>query len=475
VCGVLGVYFALRHLLFTRAVEPLPPAGSFVEGLAMTLTGFRDNLLLVLWPHPLRAVRTDYAAEAVFAAAVFVAALVALVVVVRRRARGLAFGLAFFLVALIPATRLVTRLVHAQPMAERYLYLPSVGLAVALGFGVRWLWWRVPRIPVIGGAVLLVGALGLQTRARNEDWHDSVALFRADVAARPDNGDALFLLAGQLGGRTELIDLCRDNIDNPSADNPQFFIHCAEEFRRRGELAEAERHHLRSIAVGATPVSHYTYARLLAQMGRTAEAEEQYRIAIDTMNDPVRRHTIIAERLLKLHPDRLPEALAEIDAALAADPSYEMARGLRRRIVALLDAAHEPPSPGLLSLEQRKAMHETLAAAGSHPVWLRADADATAIALRRELGRVFVEAGWEVREEGVVPFGIKPGVFLFMADAEPPEYPFIAQRALEAAGLRVTGGTDYRAYCRGMKERNPGFRGFDLAADQSYVVVVGRQ
>ncbi|MBN1771654.1 MAG: hypothetical protein JXB32_10355 [Deltaproteobacteria bacterium] len=193
VCAVLGLYFVLRHLLFTRAVEPLPPAGTLGEGLALTLTGLRDNLLLILWPHPLRAVRTDYVAEAVPLAAVLAAALVALVVVARRRARGLAFGLAFFLVALLPVTRLITRLVHAQPMAERYLYLPSVGLAVALAFGVRWLWGRVPRLPVVAAAVVLVGVLTPLTRARNAEWHDSATLFRAEVAAGPANGDALFL------------------------------------------------------------------------------------------------------------------------------------------------------------------------------------------------------------------------------------------------------------------------------------------
>ncbi|MBN1773722.1 MAG: tetratricopeptide repeat protein [Deltaproteobacteria bacterium] len=294
--------------------------------------------------------------------------------------------------------------------------------------------------------------------------------------ARGDPG-AYPMLAGALRGRPELIDLCRDNINNPIADNPQFFIHCGQAFQQRGEFPEAERHFLRSIAVGATPVSHYTYARLLVRTGRTAEAEEQYRLAIDTLTDPVRRRTIAAERILKLHPERLSEALAELDAALAADPSYEMARGLRRRVVARLEGAEAEPSPPLarLSPGRRDAMRERLVAAGPHPVWLRAVEDAAAVELRRELAGVFVEAGWEVREESIVPFQVKPGVFVFMADAEPPAYALAAQRALEAAGLQVAGGTDYRAYSRAMRERNPDFRGFDLASDQSYVVVIGRQ
>src|SRR6185436_20938625 len=94
---------------------------------------------------------------------------------------------------------------------------------------------------------------------------------------------------------------------------------------------------------------------------------------------------IRAEMLLKLHPDRLAEALSEIDAALALDRSYEMAVNLRRRIVAAMGPAAPsaanaapPSSPGAPALDARTT--ETILAglreapAGS-PVWIAARAD----------------------------------------------------------------------------------------------------
>ena len=62
-----------------------------------------------------------------------------------------------------------------------------------------------------------------------------------------------------------------------------------------------------------------------------------------------------------------------------------------------------------------------------------------------------------------------------MADQEPPGYVAAAQAAFEAAGISVAGGTGYRGYYREMKEKDPNWSGFELADDQTFLVVVGRK
>jgi hypothetical protein len=128
-----------------------------------------------------------------------------------------------------------------------------------------------------------------------------------------------------------------------------------------------------------------------------------------------------------------------------------------------------------LTEDQREAIVNRLAAvsAGS-PVWFSTFVqDAKAAALQRELEDVFLQAGWEIRGDEPAPFRIKPGLFVFFADREPPGYALAARDALQAAGLPVTGGSGYRQYYKEMKRKNAAWNGFDLAPDQTFILVIG--
>jgi hypothetical protein len=98
-----------------------------------------------------------------------------------------------------------------------------------------------------------------------------------------------------------------------------------------------------------------------------------------------------------------------------------------------------------------------------------------AVTFQRTLQNVFEEAGWQIKSVAPVRFGLKPGVFVFSADEEPPEYVQQVLDAFEAAGIPVTAGRGYRAFYREKKAQNPSWVGFDMDADQTYVVVIGRQ
>jgi hypothetical protein len=75
-----------------------------------------------------------------------------------------------------------------------------------------------------------------------------------------------------------------------------------------------------------------------------------------------------------------------------------------------------------------------------------------------------------------VRFSMKPGLYLFAADEQPPEYVGTAQGALEAAGLTfVTVGTGYSAFVRQKKQENPSWVGIEMGPDVTYVIVVGRK
>jgi hypothetical protein len=73
--------------------------------------------------------------------------------------------------------------------------------------------------------------------------------------------------------------------------------------------------------------------------------------------------------------------------------------------------------------------------ASSSPVWFATStSDPEAVAFQRALQSVFEEANWQVIDVSSIHFQAKPGIFMFAADEEPPDYVQKASDALDAAG-----------------------------------------
>lgn len=131
-----------------------------------------------------------------------------------------------------------------------------------------------------------------------------------------------------------------------------------------------------------------------------------------------------------------------------------------------------------LTPEQRSAMLATLGGSemvSTKPVWFAVTmSDPEALAFQRTLQGVFEEANWQVIGISPISFPAKPGIFVFSADEEPPEYIQTAVDALEVAGLAPMVGRGYRSFYQEKKKEDPNWRGFELADEQTYVIVVGR-
>ncbi|XP_064535532.1 protein O-mannosyl-transferase Tmtc1 isoform X1 [Drosophila montana] len=74
-------------------------------------------------------------------------------------------------------------------LAERLLYLPSVGYCLLLGLGFGKLWQRLNgsahRLLLLICLGILLVTFGLRTVQRNRDWHNEEQLFRSAVAINP--------------------------------------------------------------------------------------------------------------------------------------------------------------------------------------------------------------------------------------------------------------------------------------------------
>ncbi len=100
---------------------------------------------------------------------------------------GLAAGTAWIVAALLPTHLLAVR---SDPVADRLLYLPMVGIGLIASSGAATIRTRVARSPlvIVGSAVLL--ALAVLTLVRNTQYQSEVALWEDAVRKAPHNARA---------------------------------------------------------------------------------------------------------------------------------------------------------------------------------------------------------------------------------------------------------------------------------------------
>jgi protein O-mannosyl-transferase len=129
----------------------------------------------------------DIAVWKAAAAAVLIAALTALAVWKARRAPWFLVGWLWYLGTLVPVIGLVQ--VGRQAMADRYTYLPSIGLFLIVCWGLPELAGnRAGRRVVLAiASVTAILALTVATRAQVRHWSDSVSLFRHALAVTEGN------------------------------------------------------------------------------------------------------------------------------------------------------------------------------------------------------------------------------------------------------------------------------------------------
>ncbi len=138
--------------------------------------------LAPMYPHPGDSLR----AWQIAVAALFVIALTVLVLVFRQK-RYLAVGWFWFLGALVPMIGLVQ--VGQQATADRYMYLPMIGLLVMLCWGLaEWAGeWKTRVVSLACAAALVLAVLGALTYRQVGFWHDSETLWTHAVAVTNDN------------------------------------------------------------------------------------------------------------------------------------------------------------------------------------------------------------------------------------------------------------------------------------------------
>jgi len=254
--------------------------------------------LACFYPHPAVVAPDGLAARALGALALLLS-VTALAWALRRRAPWVGVGWAWYVGMLVPVIGLVQ--VGSQALADRYAYLPTIGLYLMVVPGAAALAARVapgvaPRVRArllgtLAGTVVL--ALGVATWRQIGWWRDGETLFRRAIAVVPDNYLAHVNLGTTLAKAGE-------------------HARAAEEFR--AALAVLPGH----------AEAHNNLGTSLFHLGREEEAGREYEEAVRIAPDYAEAHYNLG--LVRARAGRLSEAEAELERALRLRPDLEAAR-----------------------------------------------------------------------------------------------------------------------------------------------------
>src|SRR5256886_15094821 len=166
---------------FTDAPIALRLSNALVSYAKYVLRAFWPNDLAVFYPFP----GTDFPAGQIIGAALLLIGITAFCLFQRKVRPYLIVGWLWFLGTLVPVIGLVQ--VGGQTMADRYFYIPSIGLFIAIVFGLADIAESRRVAPWVSAAIANVVLLVLATltNAQIHRWTDSFTLFNHALTVAP--------------------------------------------------------------------------------------------------------------------------------------------------------------------------------------------------------------------------------------------------------------------------------------------------
>ncbi len=280
--------------------------------------------LSVYYPHP----REVFLGPAL-SAALLLAAVSAVALRYGRRFRYLPVGWFWYLGTLVPVVGIVQ--VGDQAMADRYAYVPLVGLFVAFAWGARDAAraWSPSRLaaPLLASALLI--ALAVATFAQARRWESGVTLVTHSLAVVQDKAPLHNLLGSALM-QEKRYEEAIEEFDQALRHNPYFAL----AWEKRGTtflLLERQEEALSSFAEAldlnpSLPDAHYGAALIFSERGEQSQAIRHLEAAVQIQPSHAQAHEGLG--VLYAMEGRLEDAVTELNQVLRLNPSKVWLRGL---------------------------------------------------------------------------------------------------------------------------------------------------
>ena len=265
--------------------------------------------LAVFYPHPENRLPLWEIISSLF----LLICVTAVAITLRKQLPYLITGWLWYLGMLVPVIGLVQ--VGWQGRADRYTYLPQIGLYIAATWTVADLTrlWRHQRIILSAAALLTIVVLSWRAWVQTRYWRDSETLFKHALAVTTNNDVAennLGIVYLGRGNLDEAISLLQAAVDL-RPDNSPAHENLAKALLQKGKVTDALIHYRKLLELQPDNIEvHNIVGTVLIQQGRIREGVEEW------------------QKVLEIQPDN-GNAMSNVAWVLATSPDDSLRDGAK--------------------------------------------------------------------------------------------------------------------------------------------------
>jgi len=265
------------------------------------------------------------------------------------------FTVSFSLITVLPVLHVVP---IRYVLAERFLYLPSIGFCLLVAHILTKLAEERPTRKMALTVLIVINVFYLnQTYVRNADYRDEFLLWRKTVETSPESymghvnlgiiyaereliasavkeleravelnplGEAAHDILGTLYSDSGRVDEALEEHKKAVTINPKYargYYNLGVTYERKGMLNESAAAYRRVIALDPYDANaHNNLGVVLSQMNKTSEAIQEFQKAIESNPEHALAHNNLGAAYAR--EGRLGEAILEFKAAISLNPSY---------------------------------------------------------------------------------------------------------------------------------------------------------
>ena len=281
-------------------------------------------------PHPYTHGNTPWSALHVVAAAGLLLGVSAAAIALIRRRWYPFVGWFWFLGTLVPVIGLVQ--VGLQGMADRYTYVPLIGLFIAASWGLGDLAGALAirsasRRAVVGALVVaLPAACAAESWAQARHWRDSTSLYEHALRVYPHD-PVLNTFLGNVHLEADRPRRAIDFFEKATRSDPTFhdaWHNLGTAYVKMQRYDVAIGHYRTALQLRPGAAAHYALATALNYVGRTDEAIDHYRLALKFKRDYSRAWSALGVALSS--KAQMDKAMACFREAIRHDPWYAPAQ-----------------------------------------------------------------------------------------------------------------------------------------------------